>query len=74
MQIVFLYAAVDCGKLSPPLNGSVVGDKSTFPNQVEITCDKGFILRGERRRSCQANGTWGGETTVCEGSKIHFPK
>ncbi|XP_074621985.1 protein lev-9-like isoform X3 [Acropora palmata] len=58
---------VDCGRLLPPTNGSLVGEETTFPNHVEIRCDEGFILRGSQRRRCQADRTWSGILSSCQG-------
>ena len=51
------------------MNGTLLGKETTFPKEVEINCDEGFILRGPRRRKCQADSHWSGDTTVCEGNK-----
>lgn len=51
------------------MNGSLLGKETIYPNEVEIDCDEGFILRGSHRRKCQADRKWSGDTTVCEGSK-----
>ena len=75
VQVVYTYSyfffvhlkGVDCGRLLPPKNGSLVGEETTFPNHVEIRCDKGFILRGSQRRTCQADRTWSGTTASCQG-------
>ena len=32
-----------------------------------FSCDDGFIQRGSVIRKCQANGTWSGDATFCEG-------
>lgn len=59
--------AVDCGRLSAPLNGSMQGSATTFPNVLEFSCDLGFILGGSAVRKCQANATWTGKTAICRG-------
>lgn len=51
------------------MNGSVLGEETTYTNEVKISCDEGFILRGSYRRRCEADKTWSGDTTVCEGSR-----
>lgn len=61
------YTAVDCGSLPFLLNGSPVGNITTYPNEVTFLCDDGFLLRGSARRFCQANRTWSGTRTICEG-------
>ena len=62
-----LFLAVDCGPLSPPMNGSFSGNATVFPNSVLFNCDPGFILSGSTIRTCQPNGTWSGFLTVCSG-------
>ena len=59
--------AVDCGELSAPLNGSVHGSETTFPNTLEFFCDDGFILDGSPSRKCQSNATWSGRAAFCRG-------
>lgn len=65
--------AKDCGNLSPPLNGSVIGYKTTYPNELEFKCDVGFELRGSATRKCEADGHWSGEEVKCQGIlKFHY--
>ncbi|KAL9989269.1 hypothetical protein ACROYT_G003802 [Oculina patagonica] len=66
--------AVDCGELPPPMNGSVLGKETTYPNEVEINCDEGFILRGSHRRRCKADRTWSGDITMCEAINCGKPE
>lgn len=68
MSFHFSFEAVDCGKLSTPLNGSLSGEETTYPNHVKINCDEGFILRGSHKRTCQADGKWDGNKTSCQGN------
>ena len=65
--IAFAFVAVNCGGLSSPMNGSISGNLTVYPNIVKFSCDPGFILRGSSVRNCQSNGTWGGYNTVCRG-------
>lgn len=71
-SLIFCFSdkAVDCGRLSPPMNGSLLSNETTYPNEVEISCDEGFIVRGSFRRKCQADKTWSGESVFCEGNKF----
>ena len=66
----FDHLAVDCGDLSAPLNGSLQGSLTTFPNVVTFSCDEGFIREGSASRMCQANGSWSGMNTFCRGVYI----
>ena len=61
------FPAKDCGPLRTPVNGSAIGNLSTFPNKVLFQCDDGFILKRSATRQCQANGLWTGNETTCEG-------
>ena len=61
----FVSAAVDCGPLTVPRNGSLLGEMTVFPNVVEFSCHPGFILSGSHTRKCQANGAWSGMETIC---------
>ena len=71
---MLLYAAQDCGPLAVPANGSSNGDLTVFPNKKVFGCDEGFLLRGSNVRNCQANGTWSGNQTFCEGWFLHSPQ
>ena len=64
---LFISLAVDCGPLSIPMNGSIFGNSTVFPNNVQFRCDSGFILNGSAVRTCQSNGIWNGIETVCVG-------
>lgn len=64
----FDFVAKDCGIVKIPLDGSIVGpNRTTFPNSLTFTCDRGFLLKGSRVRQCQANATWSGSETYCQG-------
>ena len=59
--------AVDCGPLTPPMNGSSVGNDTTFPSITIFKCDAGFDLIGSLSRRCMANKTWSGTMPFCKG-------
>ena len=67
VAIIITFVAVNCGGLSSPLNGSISGNLTVYPNIVTFSCDPGFIQRGPSVRKCQSNGTWDGYATNCEG-------
>lgn len=64
---MFMFSAVDCGNPQPLQNGSIVGNKTVYPNSVTHRCDEGFILHGSSRITCQTNGTWSKTSSYCEG-------
>ena len=59
--------AVDCGLLQRPNNGTKVGNKTTFLNEVSFFCNKGFYMLGSSKRTCQADKQWSGVKTFCRG-------
>ena len=63
----YFSTAVDCGSIEAPINGSLSGNLTVFPNSIQFECDRGFILSGSSLRTCQANGTWDGLKTTCSG-------
>lgn len=52
------------------MNGSLTGNRTVFPNGLYFACDPGFILSGSTHRTCQANGSWDGLKTVCNGESM----
>lgn len=67
-----VYSAKDCGPLAVPTNGSSLGNLTIFPNKIHFGCDEGFNLRGSHTRHCQANGTWSGNQTFCQGCLMYL--
>ena len=67
-----LPPAVSCG---PAPNASVNGERSgsgtTFRSTVNYTCNQGYTLQGDGRRTCMANGQWSGVTTRCSRKNIY---
>ena len=61
------FLAIDCGTLAVPMNGSFKGTRTYFPNVLQFSCDKGFILGGATERQCLADGSWSGNDTSCKG-------
>ena len=66
----FYLQAVDCGPLQSPVNGTKIGENSTFLTTVTFNCDDGFDLTGSSSRTCQANKQWTGHETFCSGNCI----
>ena len=66
-----MYIVLDCGTLSEPVNGGIDLSGGTLVGAVAIyTCDPSFRLIGVESRVCQENGSWSGETPICEGNYI----
>lgn len=63
----YCFSAVDCGRPRPIQNGSVIGEKTVYPNFMTYSCDEGFVLRGPSEIKCQTNGTWSKTSSFCEG-------
>ncbi|NWY42555.1 SVEP1 protein, partial [Sylvia atricapilla] len=59
----------------PPVleNGQVTGEDYTFQRHTEYSCNKGFLLDGDRSRVCLANGSWSGIIPVCKAVTCPVP-
>lgn len=72
IDLSYLALAKDCGSLAVPLNGSVIGLDTTFPNEIAFRCDDGFNMAGSRIRKCLSTGIWSGNQTSCTGNSYPF--
>ncbi|KAM4052284.1 sushi domain-containing protein 2 [Anomaloglossus baeobatrachus] len=60
-----LLPVVTCGRLAPPANGTKNGTSYLVGSVIILSCNKGFVMTGSRQRTCQADGNWSGEQTMC---------
>uniref|UniRef100_A0A8C4EAZ8 Sushi, von Willebrand factor type A, EGF and pentraxin domain-containing protein 1 n=1 Tax=Dicentrarchus labrax TaxID=13489 RepID=A0A8C4EAZ8_DICLA len=56
---------VRCSKPESIDRGYVMGSNYSFGSVVAYGCNNGFLIRGEKRRTCKANGEWGGVLPTC---------
>ena len=68
-----LYAAVNCGFLSPPANGDVVHTGTTFDETAEFSCNTGYQLSDSTTRRCMANGMWSDDSPTCIRMSYSIP-
>ncbi|XP_035694888.1 P-selectin-like [Branchiostoma floridae] len=59
-----------CQRLSSPSHGQVTGGHA-YGDVTTFTCDTGYELQGDARRTCQANQQWSGAQPTC--SRIRCP-
>uniref|UniRef100_A0AAY4CTR2 Sushi, von Willebrand factor type A, EGF and pentraxin domain-containing protein 1 n=1 Tax=Denticeps clupeoides TaxID=299321 RepID=A0AAY4CTR2_9TELE len=64
---------VRCSKPEGIERGHVSGTNYSFGAIVAYTCEKGFFIRGEKRRTCKANGEWGGVLPTCQPINCSYP-
>ena len=57
---------VTCEKLRDPANGDVDQSGNRPGSTATYTCDRGYVLVGQARRSCQNNGEWSGKAPTCK--------
>ena len=66
-EILFLFSSArECGTLKYPRYGQVALTGITFGSTATYSCNTGFILVGERTRTCQASGEWSGRAATCQ--------
>lgn len=56
---------VRCGEPPKMKNGYVIGNNHSFDAVVAYSCNKGFYIKGEKKRTCQASGEWSGRLPTC---------
>ncbi|XP_060618494.2 sushi, von Willebrand factor type A, EGF and pentraxin domain-containing protein 1 isoform X2 [Anolis sagrei] len=64
---------ISCGQAPNLENGQVTGEEYTFQKYVEYSCGEGFLLEGDQKRVCLANGTWSGNPPVCRAIQCPVP-
>lgn len=62
-----LYIGIDCGDPGTPTNGTTTVSSTTAGSVATHTCDDGFILVGERERTCLETASWSAPLPSCEG-------
>ena len=61
---------VPCLSLSDPSNGMIIcslGDDGvpSYEDTCSFTCNNGYELTGSENRTCQSDGSWSGNSTMC---------
>lgn len=64
---------VSCGAPQVSSDISVRGEEHTYNNQIELSCQPGFVLQGKSVSVCQADGTWSHETPTCVPARCGKP-
>ncbi|XP_077500331.1 sushi, von Willebrand factor type A, EGF and pentraxin domain-containing protein 1-like isoform X2 [Amblyomma americanum] len=66
---------LQCPPHPPVTNGRITGSSRTLGSTVEVSCARGFELRGASRRSCHTAALWTPpKTPVCEPSDCAEPR
>ena len=62
-----LPVAISCGPApDAPANGQRSGSGTTVGSTVTYTCNPGYTLQRDNRRTCMANGHWSGRAPTCD--------
>eukprot|EP00045_Choanoeca_perplexa_P018469 m.292733 g.292733 ORF g.292733 m.292733 type:complete len:3199 (-) comp17828_c0_seq1:4442-14038(-) len=70
----FKCTGVSCPSLTNSLgNGTVTQTSSIFPSTATHTCNSGYTLTGNVRRSCTTAGAWDGSAPQCVGLPCESP-
>ena len=57
--------ANQCPDLPDPVRGRVTVNGRNYLDTAEYQCDRGYVLSGDRVRTCGVNGIWGGDAPTC---------
>uniref|UniRef100_A0AAV2KP80 Sushi, von Willebrand factor type A, EGF and pentraxin domain-containing protein 1 n=1 Tax=Knipowitschia caucasica TaxID=637954 RepID=A0AAV2KP80_KNICA len=64
---------VRCSRPESIDRGYVIGTNYSFGAVVAYSCDKGFMIRGEKKRTCKADGEWEGVLPACVAVSCSTP-
>ena len=67
---MYYSSVVDCGALTSLSYGEVSVNETTFRASAVYTCNSGFLLQGNRSRTCQADGNWSSSEPQCKGKEL----
>nr|XP_056705184.1 sushi, von Willebrand factor type A, EGF and pentraxin domain-containing protein 1 [Euleptes europaea] len=56
---------VRCGEPPGIKNGYASGTNYSFGAIVAYSCNKGYYIKGQKKRTCEATGTWSGTIPTC---------
>ena len=70
--IVNNITAVDCGDPEDLADGIITIPHTQYQSVITYSCGYGYILIGDRNRTCQENGLWSGQSPRCAGN-IRYP-
>lgn len=57
---------MDCGSPGFPKDGDTIIEGTTYNLTVTHYCNEGYILIGDKNRTCHGNGTWSGVFPECK--------
>ena len=61
-----MNVGVCCGDLCDIANGKVeIAPDSKLGSSAKYSCNAGYILQGNGKRTCLASGEWSGEEPSC---------
>ena len=71
---ILFCSLVPCPSLADPNNGMItcsLGDDGvpSYEDTCNFTCNTGYELTGSDTRTCQSNGNWDGNETMCRRGK-----
>ena len=74
---VLYILLVSCSSLNNPTNGMIncsLGDDGapTYEDTCSFTCNTGYDLNGSEIRTCQNDGNWSGNSTMCGRSEWFY--
>ncbi|XP_063042299.1 sushi, von Willebrand factor type A, EGF and pentraxin domain-containing protein 1 isoform X3 [Engraulis encrasicolus] len=64
---------IRCSRPQDIERGSFSGSDYSFGAMIAYTCETGYFIRGEKRRTCNANGEWGGSLPTCQPVTCSIP-
>ncbi|XP_035004474.2 sushi, von Willebrand factor type A, EGF and pentraxin domain-containing protein 1 isoform X2 [Hippoglossus stenolepis] len=64
---------LSCGFPKVPSDVTFKGEEYTYNNEIELSCQPGFLLEGKSVSVCQADGTWSHKSLTCVPARCGKP-
>ena len=64
--ISFLVKGLNCGSVTSPQHGYMIGNGTLYGDSIQFVCDAGYDLHGNKTAECLASGNWSTEVPTCQ--------
>ena len=64
--ISFLVKGLNCGSVTSPQHGYMIGNGTLYGDSIQFVCDAGFDIVGATEAKCLDTGKWSVEVPQCQ--------
>lgn len=68
--LIIYFTDAECPSENDPAHGKVQNDKLTYGGNLIYSCNAGYELKGNEKRTCGSDRKWSGEAPTCEQGDV----